>query len=127
MKKIYYYDVEKADGSGILSAVQKFEVTELSVIGENDKYFVVDDSRFSTIEKEGDKDRYRLYSVLNEPSVSIYNNDNCWGNRMHYTLYSETTVTPASIKKRIEREIDKRFGYFTGKVDLSFIMKGEKK
>lgn len=126
MNKIYYYDVESADGSGILSAVKKFEVSELSLVGENDTYIAVNDSRFTTIQKECDKERCSIYPVLNDPSVSIYNNDNCWGNRLHYILYSETTVTSASIKKRIEREIDKRFGYFTGKIDLSFIMKGAK-
>lgn len=121
--KIYYYDVESADGSGIISKVQKFDVEHLSIIAENDRYFAVNDARFSTIEKESDKDRCRIYPVLNEPTISINNSDRVWGNRIHYTMFSDKPVTPASIKKKIEREIEKKFGYFIGKIDLSFIIK----
>ncbi len=124
--KIYFYDVESADGSGIISKAQRFDVSQLAIIAENERFFAVNDAKFSTIEKENDKDRCRIYPVLNESSISIYNSDKVWGNRIHYMMFSDKPVTPASIKKKIECEIDKRFGYFIGKVDLAFIMKGAK-
>lgn len=126
LNKLYYYDVESADGSGIFSATKKFEITEVTVLAVNDKYLVVNDAKFTTIQKDCPNDRYRVYAVLNDPSICIHNNDSCWGNRIHYSLYSETTVKPDAIKKKIEREILKRFGYFIGKIDLSFITKGAK-
>jgi hypothetical protein len=118
---IYHYSVESGDGSGIISASKGFDVKKLSVIGENDEYMAVDDYRFSTIKKKAERGSVQIDSILNRPSISIQNNDSCWGNRIWFSLYSEEKVTAKFIRRAIEKEIEKRFGYFTGKVDLSFI------
>jgi hypothetical protein len=120
-KVIYHYEVEVMDGSGVLSAEKRFDVIKLNVVGENDEYLAVDNRHFSTIQKKLERGDHPIYDVLGRCSISIYNADNCWGNRIWLSLFVESPVTSKFIKRAIEKEIEKRFGYFTGKVDLSFI------
>jgi len=114
---INFYHVELSDGTGIIKGGNVFEVNELNVLGENHRNIVVDDVDFTTIRK--DKDKY--YTCLDQPSICIYCNDNCWGNRVTYRLYTASTKKAATIRKEIEREIDKKIGFFRSGVDLSFI------
>lgn len=119
MKTVKYYRVEVTDKTrpGILGAEQKFEIVDLNVIAENDRYLAVDDYCFTSIRK--DKSDYQ--TCLNKPVIGLYSNDNVWGNRITYTLYTEGSKRPSTIVKEIEAEIAKKYGFFLGSIDLSFI------
>lgn len=124
MTPLYFHKVEVSDGSGIIRGEEaSFDVSLIEVIGENDKYVVVKDFTFTTIQRRLERNDSRIYPVIGDPSISIFANDRCWGNRIWYRLYSEKTIKPFVIRNQIEREIEKRFGYFTGAIDLSFITK----
>lgn len=119
MKKINYYRVEVTDPlhSGILGREKKFEAEQFNVIGENEKYIAIDDFRFSSIRKQkADWD-----TCIDQPSISLYANDNVWGTRITYTLYTQKTKRAATIKKEIEAAIEKKYGFFARGFDLSFI------
>lgn len=118
MKTIKSYRVCLIDGSGIISEEQTFEVKHLKVIGENDTCFVVDNERFTTIEKK--KSDY--LTCLDQYSISVDTNDTCWGNRIHLSVFTEKNISPATIQKKIKDHIDKKFGFFmSGSFNLEFI------
>lgn len=119
MSKIKYYRVEVTDprDPGIIGHEQKFEVTVFNVIAENDRYIAIDDYRFTSLRKE--KTKYD--SCLNQVSISLWANDTCWGSRITYSLYTDKVKRASTIKKEIEAEIAKKYGFFLGKIDLSFI------
>ena len=118
--KVKLYSVTIRDGSGIFEKQDTFTMIELDVLAENDRYMVVDDRHYTTIDKLP-VDKYSLYSGLNKHSIGIYSQDSCYGNAVHYILYSTATKKASTIRKEIEKEITKKFGFFTGKIDLSFI------
>lgn len=120
MKKIKHYRVEVADrlNPGLFGAEQKFEVTELNVIAENDKYIAIDDYRFTSLHKDS---KYKYDTCLNKVAISLFANDSCWGTRITYSLYTDKTKRASTIKREIEAEIAKKYGFFLGKIDLSFI------
>ena len=121
MKTVNYYRIEiTGANSGILGASNKFDVTELNVIAENDRYIAVDDFRFTSIRKEGDSS---LDSVLNKPSISLHANDHIWGDRISYTLYTNRVRRAFTIKKQIEAAIVKKYGFYLNSVDLSLLDK----
>lgn len=120
MKTIKHYRVEVTDrlNPGILGAEQKFEVTELNVIAENDRYIAVDDYCFTSIRKDS---KYEYDTRLNKASIGLHANDSCWGNRIRYSLYTDATKRASTIRREIEAAIAKKYGFFLGKIDLSFI------
>lgn len=122
MSKIRHYRVEVTDKTrpGILGPEQKFCVSEFSVIAENDRYVCIDDSRFTSLSKE----RRSYDTCLNQVAIHLYENDSVWGNRITYSLYTDKVKRAATIKKEIEAEIAKKYGFFLGKIDLSFINDG---
>lgn len=119
MSKIKHYRVEVTDpkSAGIIGPQQKFEVTEFNVIAENDRYLVIDDYRFTSLRKE--KSKYD--TCLEQVSIHLSANDSVWGNRITYSLYTVKTKRASTIRKEIEAEIAKKYGFFLGKIDLSFI------
>lgn len=118
-KTINHYYVEISDGKGLISGNNRLDITELEIIGENERYMVVNDHRFTTIDKEAAK--YGLGEPLERESISISANDSVWGNRVTYSLYTFSKKRAASIRKAIEKEIQKRFGFFIAGIDLSVI------
>ena len=119
---MFEYKVIICDNTGIIKEDNSFTKAERKVVAENDKLIVIDDIYFTRIEKVDRKLGYSLYPILNEPIISIYTNDSCWGNRLTYTLYTENgNVKPAKIRREIEKEIAKKFGFFVSNIDLSFI------
>jgi hypothetical protein len=96
---------------------KKFEVKAFDVIGENDKYIAINDYGFTSIRKE--KCDWGVY--LDKPSISLHANDNVWGTRVTYSLYTEKTKRASTIKKEIEAAIEKKYGFFARGFDLSFI------
>ena len=119
MKTIYHHYVEIADASGILGAANKFSVTALDVLAENDRFMVVNDAYFTTLDKTAAK--YGVGSPLGKEKISTSANDSVWGNRITYSLYSEKRKKADTIRRAIEREIEKRFGFFARGIDLSVI------
>lgn len=120
MKTIKHYRVEVTDprNPGLLGAEQKFQVTELNVVAENDRYIAVDDYRFTSLCKDS---KYKYETCLNKVEISLHSNDTCWGNRISYSLYTDATKRASAIKREIEAAIAKKYGFFLGKIDLSFI------
>ena len=124
MNKINYYRVEAIDplNSGILRGEKKYEVMQFNVIGENDRYIAIDDYSFKSIRKE----KCDWDVCLDKPSIGLYANDNVYGTRVTYTLYTEKTKRASTIKKEIEEAIAKKYGFFARGFDLSFITDGDK-
>lgn len=123
MKKINHYRVEVTDpkSAGIIGPKQEFAVTEFNVIAENDRYVAIDDYRFTSLRK----DKYKYDTCLEQVSIHLSANDNVWGNRITYSLYTEKTKRASTIKKEIEAEIAKKYGFFLGQIDLAFINEKE--
>ena len=119
MIKIKHYRIEVTDKQrgGLLGAEQRFQINEYNVIGENEYNLVIDDMHFTTITKK--KNDYS--TNLDKPSIYLYANDNVYGNRITYSLYTETNKQASTIKKEIEAEIIKKYGFFMSNIDLSFI------
>lgn len=119
MKKIKHYRVEVTDARnpGIIGPKQEFKAIELNVVAENDRYIVINDSCFTSVSKE--KSKYE--TCLEQTSIGLSANDSVWGNRITYSLYTTKTKRASTIKKEIEAEIAKKYGFFLGAIDLSFI------
>lgn len=118
---MFEYKVIVCDKTGIIKDENSFTKTERNIVAENDKLIVIDDDYFSRIEKVGKK-QYALYPALDEPSISIYANDSCWGNRLSYVLHTFSgTIKPAKIRRDIEKEVVKKFGFFVKDMNLDFI------
>jgi hypothetical protein len=121
MAKIYLHHVDVLDGKGAIRGRSKYDVVELNVIGENERFIVIDDAYFTTIEKAGKKDEFRVYPLLNIHSTSVFCNDSTWGSGVWYKLYSYERVSPSKIRADIRAAIKKKVGFFMDKIDLSFI------
>lgn len=115
----HYVEITDSANSGILRPVNKFEVDTLEVLGENDRYMVVNNLLFTTIDKKGSS--HSVGEPLGTERIRVHSNDNVWGSRITYSLYSEKRKTAAAIRKAIEKEIQKRFGFFTSGIDLSIV------
>lgn len=121
---IFHYRVEISDNKGILGPKNEFVIEELEIIGENDRYMVLKDRTFTTIDKKGEK--YCIGSPLNREVIGLSANDSTWGNSISYSLYTFKKKTAASIRKAIEKEVINRFGFFMGGLDLSVIQDKKK-
>lgn len=118
-KTIYHHYVEISDSAGIMGANNKFTVSTFTVIGENDRFMVVDDTTFTTIDKSNAK--YSIGTPMGKEQIHTYANDTVWGNRITYSLYSEKRNKAEAIRKAIEKEVGKRYGFFAKSIDLSVI------
>lgn len=115
--KIKKYQVISSDGRGLLSEPNGFIISEVEVIGENAHRIVLKDEMFTRLEKK----KTSCFESIGEPSISIHANDNCYGSGVRYCLYTFKNKKAATIKKEIEAQIQKRFGYFMQGIDLSMI------
>lgn len=118
-KTIHHYRVEISDGTGIIKDRNEFKHALLQIIGENERYMVVNDQTFTTLDKENGK--YSQGRSVGKPEICICTNDSCWGNRITYSLYSFTQKKAATIRKEIEREIQKKLGFFLRGVNLDIV------
>lgn len=119
MKTIHHYYVEISDSSGIMGHKNEFKSEDIEIIGENDRYLVINDRTFTTIDKQASK--YCVGQPLGRECIGISANDSVWGNRITYSLYTFERKKAATIRKKIEKEISSRFGFFASGVDLSII------
>lgn len=124
MNKINYYRVEVTDpmNGGVFGNEKKFEAVQFNVIGENERYIAIDNYNFTAIRKE----KCDWDTCLDKPSICLYANDNVYGTRVSYTLFTEKVKRAATIKKEIEAAIQKKYGFFSRGFDLSFITDGDK-
>lgn len=116
-KTIKHYYVHISDKAGIIKNADKFEVSELNVIAENNINIVVDDLHFTTIKKE--KSDYSI--CLGKPRIGLSHGDSVWGSRITYSLYTEKTKRTATIKAEIEKAVMSKFGFFINSLDLSVL------
>lgn len=119
MSKVFYHRVEITDGTGIIKDADGFSVSEVEVVAESEKQLVVaaKHGRFVVISKQ--KTRY-------DTCIGVETRDKVWGNRVSYHLYSYKRKRAASIRKAIEAEINRRFGFFISGIDMSCIDDGAK-
>lgn len=118
-RTILHHYVEIGDNSGIIKPDNRFTVTELLVLGENDRYMVVNNETFTTLDKQATK--YSIGSPFNKAAIHASHNDSCWGNRITYSLYSDSRKRASTIRREIEREMEKRYGFFVRGLDLSVV------
>lgn len=97
----------------------KYQVTELEVVAENELYLVLNDTHFTTLRKTK-KEGSELNKVINDHSISVWDMGYASLDGIHYTEYTTKAVDPEKIKGRIEQYVEKKYGYLF-KVDLGFI------
>lgn len=97
----------------------EYEVKELDVVAENELYLVLGDLHFTTLRKVS-KEGSGLNPVLNKHTVSIRDHGIECLDGIHYTEYTTRNVQPETIKRRIRKFIEEKYGYMF-KPDLSFI------
>lgn len=114
--KIKKYQVVSVVG-GLLSYENGFTVSEVEVLGENERRIVLKDESFTRVERK----KSICFESIDEPSISLHTNDQCWGSGVRYTLYTFKNKRAATIKKEIEKRIHEKFGYFMQGIDLSMI------
>lgn len=120
---IYQHTVFISDGSGIIKDDNEFTVKSVPVLKGNEKYIVLDNESFQTLQYA--KSKYNAYPVVDQESIFLYTHDSCWGNRVSYSLYSFSRKRASTIRKEIEREIKNKFGWFVNGIDLSIIKDGK--
>lgn len=111
--KIYFnprYSFEKEE--------EKFKVSEVKVLAENEKFLCLEDDYFTKITKNKNWDK--IYDTLNKPSISIRTKDSILGEGIFYTLYTTKKKRISTIRKEIEKKIEDDLGSFF-KIDLSFL------
>lgn len=117
MTTINHYKVEISDASGIIVPCNEFKLTKLNVIGENDEYLAVDDIYFTTLSRS----KNYLHPQLDKPAIHTYTGDNCWGNRITYTLYTSKAKRASTIRREIEAHVKAKYGFLASRLDLSII------
>ena len=117
MTTINHYRVEISDSSGIIDRRNEFKLTKVNVLAENDNYLVIDDHSFTTLSRN----KNYVHPQLDKPSIHSYTGDNCWGNRITYTLYTAKTKRASTIRGEIEAHVKEKYGFFASRMDLSII------
>lgn len=116
---VNHYRVDIRDKTGLGGERNEFKIEQHCVIGENDKCIVINDPRFTTIQKE--KDKHGWNTSLDSHSIGLTANDSVWGNSITFSLYTTGTVTAAFIRKEIEKAVKKKYGFFMSKLKLDCI------
>lgn len=96
----------------------KFFIEEVEVLAENENLLVLNNSRFTRLEKSG---KYDWHDVVGKARISIRTNDSILGDGVFYALYSEKRKRPSTIKKAIQAKIAREYGWLTHGLDLSII------
>jgi hypothetical protein len=115
-EKIFKYHVDVRDGANWAPKAQ-FTCHEYKVLAENERCLVIDDDVFTTLYKAYDK----YQTCLNKASISVFRNDNLWGNAIWYTIYSDKPIDPAMIRAEIKAAGAARVEHHPAVEDLSFI------
>ena len=117
--KIYYYNAK------IYKKPTKFSFDndiflreEKNVLASNEKYMVLDDHYFTRLEINGGG---YLNPVLNKQNIGLYMNKGCFNDHVWYSFYSTKKKTPRSIKKVIEKFINKEYSWLVKHIDLGVV------
>lgn len=86
--------------------VKERTVEDVEVLGENERYLVLNDSYFTKLQQKKEKD-YNLCSVVNTCSISDYTNDTFW--QKYYEDFSIRLYTTEGNMKTIEKQINREF------------------
>lgn len=94
--------------------VREKSVEDVEVLGENERYIVLNDSYFTKIQKKKEKD-YNSCSVVNTCSISDYTNDTFW--KKYYGDFSIRMYTTEDNMKTIEKQVNREFiKFIRGKI-----------
>jgi len=120
-KTIYHYELRYYEQPTKFYNHDKFDITKLSPLAENDKYIVFNDLHFTKIEKSGDG---VCYSTLNKPKVYFRDCLGCKG--VFYTLYSDVKTRISTVEKQIRAKAEEEYGYLFSKgLKLSILRMGK--
>ncbi len=119
--KIKKYEVISLDGLGILREKNGFTISEVEVIGENERRIVLKDEMFTRLEKK----KSVCFESIDTPSIRLFTGDKCWGSGVMYCLYTFKNKKASTIKKEIENKILSKYGYFMRGIDLSMVKEAE--
>ncbi len=89
--------------------VKEKTVEDVGVLGENERYIVLNNPRFTKLQQEKDKD-CDLYPVVNTCSISDYTNDTFW--QKYYGDFAICMYTTEANMKTIEKQINREFTKF---------------
>lgn len=116
MKKINKYCVKIQGDKPVCRYVgneNEFKKEVYKVLLENKDYIVIDDFRFTSLRKNG-RDKEIDTPIIFEMKFGTYNDG------IHYYYYCYGTRKPESIRKDIEKWIQKKYGYLFD-INLNFI------
>jgi len=94
--------------------VKEKTVEDVQVLGENERYIVLNDAYFTKLQQKKEKD-YNVCSVVNTCSISDYTNDTFW--QKYYGDFSIRMYTTEGNMKTIEKQINREFiKFIRGKI-----------
>ena len=94
--------------------VKETTVEDVEVLGENERYIVLNDPYFTKIQQKKEKD-YNACSVVNTCSISDYTNDTFWNK--YYGDFSIHMYTTEDNMKTIEKQVNREFiKFIRGKI-----------
>ena len=94
--------------------VKEKTVEDVVVLGENERYIVLNDSYFTKLQQKKEKD-YNVCSVVNTCSISDYTDDTFW--QKYYEDFSIRVYTTEDNMKTIEKQINREFiKFIRGKI-----------
>ncbi len=120
---IHLLQVEVIDSAntGIIGGSNEVKEQVFNVVAENGNFLIIDDAHLTRLSKKTEKDIYG--PSLNKELFSVYVNDRVWGTRVIFRRYSTTRTPRIFAKKKIEKELEKRFGGLA-RLNIDFIVKG---
>lgn len=118
MKKLFYHRVQIYKKPTPSYRKDKFEITEVEILAENDHLIIINNYHFTRLEKKGSG---ICHPIPNRERIDIRCKDDILGDGVFYTLYSDKKSRPSTIKLHIEKEIYKKFGWLVNDIDLSII------
>ena len=94
--------------------VKEKTVEDVEVLGENERYIVLNDSYFTKLQQKKEKD-YNVCSVVNTCSISDYTDDIFW--QKYYGDFSIRMYTTEDNMKTTEKQINREFiKFIRGKI-----------
>lgn len=84
----------------------EISIKDVTVLGVNHTYFVVDDLSFNKYRLE--KDKHNFYSMINDVTISDYTNDKLMRRIMgQFRIHMVTDMTKKRAENKINREFNK--------------------
>lgn len=118
MKTIKHYTVKIVTKTGMCEKEIKndFDIVDVELLGENETRYVLNDEHFTVIKKG----ECPYSTCVDKQSIGSDVNNDFWGTRITYSLYTFKAKRSLTIKKEIADYIEHRYGGFAN-IDLDFI------